>query len=433
MSSPMSGTAQLVSIRSRARDVPRVVYVVLGVALALRVAWVVYAAREPASFGDPLIYLGAARRMADGSGYLAWFSDAPTAFHPIGYPAWLAGIAWTAKLVGLDGHLPLLIGLVQALLGTASVALVYAITLRLFEHRVAVIAAALVACFPNLVFYTALVYSETLYAFCVLLAVWLVVRADWKPAPALPAVVAFGIVVGLSWMIRPFLVLSPLLLGAAVWRTRAGLRSAARLAAISGAVAVVMLVPWTLRNAFTFHAFVPVSTNLGDTLCLDNSPGAYGGFRELPAECSPVNDRRSEPTRNSQNLRFAVRWATHHPVDEAELLVRRAYYGYRDDHDSLTDLAGESGRFPPTWLRTPLSWLADVYYYVVLALALPAVVRFGRDPRRLFVLLVACSLAIVPFYLYGLPRFHIPLLPFLAIGAAVTLDAVRTRRERAQA
>src|SRR3989442_5253496 len=138
----MSGTAQRVSIRSHARDVPRAVYVVLGVALVLRVAWVVYAAREPANFGDPVIYLIAARRIAAGSGYLAWFSNAPTAFHPIGYPAWLAGIAWTAKLVGLDGHLPLLIGLAQALVGTASVALVYAITVRLFEHRLAVLAAA---------------------------------------------------------------------------------------------------------------------------------------------------------------------------------------------------------------------------------------------------------------------------------------------------
>src|SRR5438477_5917901 len=342
----MSGTAQRVSIRSRARDVPRVVYVVLGVALVLRVAWVIYAAREPANFGDPVIYLIAARRIAAGSGYLAWFSNSPTAFHPIGYPAWLAGIAWTANRVGLDGHLPLLIGLVQALVGTASVALVYAITARLFEHRVAVVAAALVACFPNLVLYTALVYSETLYAFGVLLAVWLVVRADWKPAPAVP-VVAFGIVVGLGWLVRPFLVLSPLLLGVAVWRAGAGLRSAARLAAISGAVAVVMVVPWTLRNAFTLHAFVPVSTNLGDTLCLDNSPGAYGGFRNLPPECSPGKDLRSETTRNSQNLRFAIRWAAHHPIEEAKLLVRRPYYGYRDDHDSLSDLAGKSGRFPP--------------------------------------------------------------------------------------
>jgi 4-amino-4-deoxy-L-arabinose transferase-like glycosyltransferase len=430
MSGPMSGSAQQESIRTRIRNFPRAVYVVLAVALILRVAWVVYAAREPAKFGDPFIYMSAARRIADGKGYGPWFLPGPTAFHPIGYPAWLAGIAWTAKLVRLDDHLPLLVGLTQALVGTASVALVYAITVRLFGHRIAVLAAALTACFPNLVFYSALAYSETLYVFGVLLAVWLIVRADWNPAPAVPVVVGFGVVVGLSWMVRPFLLLSPLLLGLAVWRSGAGLRAAARLVAIAAAVAIAMLVPWTLRNAFAFHAFVPVSTNLGDTLCLDNSPGAYGGFRNLPRECSqPVPDGYAEPARNSHNLHYAIRWATHHPIKEVELLVRRAYYGYRDDHDSLTDLAGAPGRFPPSWLRTLLSW----YYYVVFALALPAVVKFGRDPRRVFVLLVEALLALVPFYLYGLPRFHIPLLPFLAIGAAVTIDAVRSRWERAQA
>jgi hypothetical protein len=31
----------------------------------------------------------------------------------------------------------------------------------------------------------------------------------------------------------------------------------------------------------------------------------------------------------------------------------------------------------------------------------------------------------VPIFLYGLIRFHIPLLPFLAIGAAITIDAIR--------
>ena len=75
-------------------------------------------------------------------------------------------------------------------------------------------------------------------------------------------------------------------------------------------LALVVLVPWTVRNAFTFHAFVPVSTNLGDTLCLDNSAGAYGGFRDLPPECSSGGGTDSpaggEPARNSHNLHYAV-------------------------------------------------------------------------------------------------------------------------------
>jgi 4-amino-4-deoxy-L-arabinose transferase-like glycosyltransferase len=428
---PMAAVVRRVSIRSRARDVPRAVYVVLAVALAVRLAWVTYAAREPQNFGDPFIYLNAARGIAQGHGYVLWFSTHATAFHPIGYPGWLAIIVWSATRVGLDGHVPVLVGLAQAVLGTASVALVYAIGVRLFDHRVALIAAAITACFPNLVFYTAIAYSETLYLFGILLAIWLVLRVDWKPAPTTRVIAAFGFVVGLSSLVRPFTLLSPLLLGVAMLRSGANRRDTARAVTVAMSLALLVLVPWTVRNAFTFHAFVPVSTNLGDTLCLDNSAGAYGGFRDLPPECSPpVTDAAGEPARNSHNLRYAVRWAVRHPLDELGLVARRTYYGYRSDHDALTDLAGASGRFPPSRVRTPLSWLADIYYFVVGLLAIAAVPKFWREPRRFFVLLMAASLAVVPLYLYGLVRFHIPLLPFLALGAAVTIDGIYESAKR---
>src|SRR5579862_85866 len=159
----MGVTTKRVSIADRLRSVPRPLWIVLGVALALRVAWVVWVHRDPPTFGDPFIYLNTARGIAQGDGYHVLFSKLPTAFHPIGYPGWLAGVVWVAKSVGLERHESLLIMLVQAVIGTASVALAYAITRRLFDPRVAIVAAALTACFPNLVFYTGLVYSETLH------------------------------------------------------------------------------------------------------------------------------------------------------------------------------------------------------------------------------------------------------------------------------
>jgi 4-amino-4-deoxy-L-arabinose transferase-like glycosyltransferase len=246
-----------------------------------------------------------------------------------------------------------------------------------------------------------------------------------------------GIIVGLGTLVRPFALLTLIALGVALWRAGAGPREALRAVGIAAGIAVLVLIPWTARNAFAYHAFVPVSTNLGDTLCLDNSPGAYGGFRALPPECTVTNpyqgfnelpNGRNEPKENSHNLRYAVAWAVRHPGREAGLVFRRTFYGYRDDHDGLTDQTGTHGTFPPPRVRHPLRWLADVYYYVVLALALFGSRKFVHDPRRLFVLLVALSLAVVPLFLYGLIRFHIPLLPFLALGAAVTIDSLERKR-----
>jgi 4-amino-4-deoxy-L-arabinose transferase-like glycosyltransferase len=426
----MRASTQRVAVGDRLRSVPKALYGVLAVALVLRAAWSVYVHETPSNFGDPIIYLNSARGIADGVGYRLFLSTYPTAFHPIGYPGWLAGVVWVAKSIGLERHEPLLITLVQALLGTASVALLYAIARRLFGYRVAIVAAALTACFPNLIFYSGLIYSETLYLFGILLAVWIVVRADWDPVPSVPVIASFGLVVGLATLVRPFTLPLPLFFGIALLRAGAGWVPVARVVAIALGIAVLVLVPWTVRNSRELHAFVPVSTNLGDTLCLDNSPGAYGGFRELPIECSPeFPGATGEAKRNSFNLRVALRWARQNPIRELELLPRRFWYGYRTDDDGVAEVASSRGGAVQPWARVPLVGLADLYYYVVAILGLLAVPTLWRDARRLFVLMVAASLAAVPFVLYGLVRFHVPLLPFLALGAAVTIDAIRRRRE----
>ena len=114
-------------------------------------------------------------------------------------------------------------------------------------------------------------------------------------------------------------------------------------------------------------------------------------------------------------------------------MFRRAFYGYRDDHDGLTDPTGTHGNFPPPRVRTPVR-PAGRRLLLRRARARPCsvAVKFVRDPRRLFVLLVAISLAVVPLFLYGLVRFHIPLLPFLALGAAVTHRPPGTGAETGQ-
>lgn len=424
----MTASSERAAVGSRLGNVPKALYWVLAVALVLRVTWALYVQQEPSTFGDPFIYLNTARGIVDGKGYHLLFSTLPTAFHPIGYPGWLAGIVWVARSLGLERHDTLLITLVQALLGTASVALVWAIARRLFDDRVAIIAAALTACFPNLIFYTGLIYSETLYVFGILLAVWIVVRADWAPVPSLPVIALFGLVVGLTALVRPFTLPLPLLLGVGLLRAGARWADIARVVAIALGIAVLVLVPWTIRNSRALDSFVPVSTNLGDTLCLDYSPGAYGGFRELPADCSPpFEGPTAEAKQNSHNLRVATRWARAHPLDVLELLPRRLWYGYRTDDDGVAEVASSQGGAVQPWARVPLVVLANVYYWVVAILALVAVPKLWRDGRRLFVLLVAASIAAVPFLLYGLVRFHVPLLPFLALGAAVTLDRFSRR------
>src|ERR671910_974380 len=72
------GPAPVCSHRER-----RCLLVIVLVATALRLAWVLYAAREPRGFHDPSLYEIFAARIADGHGYTAANGEATT-YYPVG-------------------------------------------------------------------------------------------------------------------------------------------------------------------------------------------------------------------------------------------------------------------------------------------------------------------------------------------------------------
>src|SRR5699024_1201992 len=134
--------------------------VLLG--LALRVAWVLWVSREPQGiFLDPTRYLGYARQIADGHGMVETLTGDPTAYYPPGYPWFLGIVTWVSRPFTDEPWLAA--GLVQAVLGAASVALVASVAKRLAGPLAALAAALLYALYPNLIFHTGALLGETLY------------------------------------------------------------------------------------------------------------------------------------------------------------------------------------------------------------------------------------------------------------------------------
>ena len=197
--------------------------------------------------------------------------------------------------------------------------------------------------------------------------------------------------------------------------------------------AVVVLVPWTIRNAAELHGFVPVSTGIGETLCVGHQPAATGGYvfdTEYcvgPYDSAHITEPHLEVERNRYTTRQAVKYAFGHPVDEVRLFFRRGWYLLHQDHDGIdaTNVGAVDQGFVPSRARDALALLADLYYFAVVVLAAMSVTRFaGRSPARggrFLLLLTAAGLLAIPLELYGLPRYKVPLAPFLALGAAATL------------
>ena len=415
---------------------------ILAVALGARLAWALYATREPLPFysGDAYSYYYYGNQLAAGEGYVSYVTHEPTAYFPIGYPAILAGLFWFVQHTPIPDNLPMAGSLLNALLGTLAVGLVFVIARRLFDTRVGLVAAAITAVFPNLVFYVATLQLETAFIFFALAAVAVVVTHDWSAGPPGRArLLAFGTVLGLSALVRPFSLpflaglVAAVLVGGYGWR-----RAAAALAWVAIAL-VVVLTPWTIRNLVRMDSPVVFSTNMGDTLCQDRSLDSTGKFAFAPHCLEGYEDvtlEELEVRRNSENTRRAIEFVREHPGKELELIRKRAWLMMKDDHDGLTAPESQGADlFLGHRLRTILGRTADWFFYAVLtlgALGLPAFVR-GRRPVRVFVVIAMLSLLVVPLGLWGNPRFHMPVLPFLAVTAAVPLARLPLgRRPRAR-
>ena len=412
---------------------------ILALAAALRIAWVLYAAREPQGVHDPSFYYGYGEAIASGRGYA--LPDGPTAYYPVGYPAALGALFFLLTHTWIPANLPLATGFFQVFLRVASVALVYYLGRCLFTPTVGLLAALWMALFPNLIFHTATFLTETLFIFLVLAALAVLFSFRWQEErPGWARLLVFGVLLGLSALVRPIsLLLLPLLpiawlIAGFGWQRALG---------YSGAVLVVtaaVIAPWTIRNAVRMDAFVIISTNLGDNLCMGHYEGARGHF-SLPERCfdneeyAGLDRPAFEVARNNDNIRKAIPFALENPRFELKLLSRKAYHLWRHDHDGLAAVESYGDDpFIDADLRDALARIADVFFFVTISLGGLGLAGFvltrrpagakgiaalsPRNAQRIFFMFALLALAGIPLVFFGDARFHVPVLPFLAVSAA---------------
>lgn len=422
------------------------VAIVLLAAL-LRGAWVVHAARPP-QIGDPVSYSYFGEQMARGHGYHSFVGalakagvdvgldtpaprgdPPPSAFYPIGYPGTLALVFWVVLHTPIPDELPEAVGWFQAALGVLTVLMVAELGRALLSRRAGLVAAGLVAVFPNLVYFTASANQETVLIFLTAAALLIAARGSFGPGRwSWGRVLAFGAVLGLSGLVKPTtLIIIPALVVA--WLVgRVGWRRALLQGAVAAAAFGAVLAPWVLRNAIRMDAAV-VSTGIGDALCIGHRADSSGAFEVAADDClvgyEDLPFDRQEVERNRDNTRKAIRFALNHPVDELRLLWPKAYYGYRNDHDAIIAIDPDPARpYFGEGERRAYVWLGDTYYYVVGVLAVVGLVLLAvrRSPRGLLLVLSTLGLGSLPLALFGDPRYHVLVLPLLALLAAVPLS-----------
>jgi 4-amino-4-deoxy-L-arabinose transferase-like glycosyltransferase len=400
----------------------RWILIAAAAGLALRIAFgMVYWVGKPLTH-DEREYLALAESVADGRG----FAYAPA--HDVGtgqqfgrapgYPAFLA-------LIGAGDNAPVSaparVKIVQAFTGAFAVCLIGWIALRAAGARAGIAAAALAAVYPPLVWISSYVFSESLYSAAALLTAYTLQHAhDASGRRSLGLGAAAGLLAGGAILIRPAMIFFVPL--AVVWLSAARRR---RLALMLVAGTLLVVTPWTVRNARVHGRFVLVASEGGVTFWTGNHPLARGEG-DLAAnpdlKRAELEFRRAHPGMTAEELephyyRDALRFIASDPAGWLGLMARKAFY-------TVVPLG------PSYTLHSTRYWAASVVSYLaVLPFALVGLVRLYRSSRRpAALLLLGASAVLVSLIFFPQERFRIPVIDPVLITAAA---AAVTRRASA--
>lgn len=432
---------------SRARRINWVLVTLVTAAFVVRIALVLATANwHPANpYVDAGEYDRDAVALVSGNGFGvsdATFHGGPTAYHPPLFSIALAGVyevSGTSNTV----HRWKAGRAFQAVLGAVAVGLIWLVAMELFGALVALVAGALAAVYPPLVLIGSSLMSEPLFIVLALAAVYAGLRARRDPR-GWKWQVATGALGGLSALTRES---GLVLLIGLCWLSWPGIAhagrfrwSALRPAITVLATAVIVLIPWAIRNQTTFHQFEPLTTGSGYALA-----GAYdheaqashrfpamwqAPFKDIAAALKQ-NPHANEAQISSSLITMSLHYIEHNPVS----LLKTAYW-------STLRLLNLTGPWFEKWFAPyegyP-AWLAVVSVYAFWLLGLVAIAALvwrpawqavretaRKAPAAFWACPILMFLSCVPFA--GSTRYRSPADPFLLIFVAVVSGVVIERR-----
>ena len=314
--------------------------------------------------------------------------------------------------------------ILNAFLGAATVPLLYVLVKAHFGRRVGFIAAAMLCVMPGPILWTELLMTETLFTLMFVGFLLLVMRArpSWRWA------IGLGIYVGLATLTRSEALIwltIPLVLW---WREIGWKRSLSRVV-VAGVTMLVVLMPWTIRNARAMDSFVLLSTNGGQTLWAGHNPNA-NGMQNYPTE----EHEASFGTGAEWEVKWykglqseALHYMATHPVRELALIPAKLIALNRGDSYAFDWLNQEPDPLLGSTATAYVSMFADLAWFSLLSLTLLGVVVLHRSlwRTRLMVAIATAfgtALFVYGFLYYGNYRYRIPYEPLMMVVAALVVD-----------
>ena len=335
------------------------------------------------------------------NGYMGYYSLGSNAFVTPGYPAFLIGVYYMARLIHAD---PLTTTRIfQVIISIGSLYLVYHIARKGAGQAAGILAAVLVAIYPSSFMANNRILTEVLYIFLLLAYIYSVIIAFTKNTLGWHAL--SGAVLALSVLVRPagapFMVV-PYIIYFIKHRDFKVFQNFI----IAVIAFCLVMAPWWVRNYLVFDKFIMFATQTGDPLLRGTKP--YDVYDKIGPSII-ANTQQSE---------------------RAALAVKRIKEGFRTQ-PLLWFKWFTVGKFSYLWFKpwgVDTTWAKFLHLWVFVILGWVGTVLNLRDrilrwPALVVLFFAALQMAFIP-----IERYIYPLTPIMAIMAATLI--VKTMQNR---
>jgi 4-amino-4-deoxy-L-arabinose transferase-like glycosyltransferase len=367
----------------------------------------------------------------------------PFVWEPVGEAVLVAGL-W--EVTGTQSYFPDV--LMKIVLDAFAALLVYRIAMRLFRRRRAALTASLfyalyppiaeVIVNPNRDFWS---IDLTI----AVLAVYLEMINSTHPKRWL---LASGLLTGIGAYFDPGILILPGIMALTSVRA-AGWRTTVRRALVPTAIALLLVVPWTIRNYNDFHKFIPIRIGLGTDLWqgLAELSNPYGPSSSDYLTYLSVHRARPDipwetPSYDSYLGSKAIALIEHHPLFYLRTVAHRIWISTLGELN--VEWTQEVTTTPFAYARGPIAYAVEKPFQalqiglvplVFLLAAISLGCTWARYKHEHILLIVAILASVLLYFVFAVePRYTMPMtiayLIWIGLGSDLLLERLAQWRRR---
>ncbi|MFI5263506.1 MAG: ArnT family glycosyltransferase [Candidatus Kapaibacterium sp.] len=236
-----------------------------------------------------------------------------------------------------------------------------------------------------------------------------------------------GILFGVQILVRPDILMGICFFG--IWLLAYSAKGKKRKENFIGycsavGIALIMVLPWTIRNYNTFGSFVLVSANSGFNFYMGNNPQATGEFQQGPPTSESVaidsartqyfHNHPSHVERDSYLFQVGKGWILAHPAQAVKLWLKKFYFHWWQRDSAGGDVG--AAQWMMTGYKFVSAFLLIFGFYGLFSLK-------SKAKRALLITLFLYSTAISVIFFTQSRHRAIKVDPYLVTLSIIGIDA----------